>query len=70
MEGQVHRIIVEVLEECMIVFTNDTFHAGVKSYENMEDIIYLIFVCLYILLKVSKYTSMDESIENNSKVIE
>ena len=32
MEGQVYRIIVEVLEECMIVFTNDTFHAGVKSY--------------------------------------
>jgi len=35
MKGQVHRgakVIVEVSEGCMIVFTNDTFHAGVKSY--------------------------------------
>ena len=35
MEGMVHRgakVIVEVPEGCMIVFSNDTFHAGVKSY--------------------------------------
>ena len=35
MKGQVHRgakVIVEVSEGCMIVLTNDTFHAGVKSY--------------------------------------
>ena len=35
MESQIRRgekVIVEVPEGCMIVFTNDTFHAGVKSY--------------------------------------
>ena len=35
MEGMVHvggKVTVEVPEECMIVFTNDTLHAGVKSY--------------------------------------
>ena len=35
MEYQVHRgkkLNVEVPEGCIIVFTNDTFHASVKSY--------------------------------------
>ena len=35
MDDQVHRgakVSVTVPEGCMIVFTNDTFHAGVKSY--------------------------------------
>ena len=35
MEDQVYRgtkVIVEVPEGCMIVFTNDIFHASVKSY--------------------------------------
>ena len=34
MEGQVHRgakVVVEVPEGSIIVFTNDTFHAGVKA---------------------------------------
>ena len=35
MEDKVHRgakVIIEVPQGCMIVFTSDTFHAGVKSY--------------------------------------
>ena len=53
MEGMVHvgdKVTVEVPEGCMIVFTNDTFHAGVKSYTTiMVEIIYLIFVCFLTL---------------------
>ena len=55
MEGQVHcgaKVIVEVPEGCMIIFTSDTFHASVKTMQNMEVIIYLIFVYLHILLKI------------------
>ena len=56
MEGWVHRggkVGVEVPEGCMIVFTNTTVHASVKITQNIEVIIYLIFDCLHILLKVS-----------------
>ena len=48
---RVSKVVVEVPDGCMIVFTNHTIHTGVKSYENMVDHIHLIFVCLLLLSK-------------------
>ena len=41
MEQVVHRgskVVVEVPDECMIIFTNHTIHAGVKTYEKQGGI--------------------------------
>ena len=54
LEQVVHRgskVVVEVPDGCMIVFTNHTIHVGVKSYEKNGGYIHLIFVCLLILSK-------------------
>ena len=52
----------------MIVFTNDTFHTGVKSYTKYGGN-YLSHLRLFIYIIEDKYTSIENSIEKNSKVI-
>ena len=69
MEGIVHRgakVIVEVPEGCMIVFSNDTFHAGVKSYAKYEGN-YLSHLRLFAYIVEEKFHSVDESIEKITK---
>ena len=64
MEDKVHRgakVIIEVPEGCMIVFTSDTFHAGVKSYAKCRLFAYII---------EDIYCSIDESKETISRTIE
>ena len=54
LEQVIHRgskAVVEVSDGCMIVFTNHTIHAGVKTYKNMVVHIHLILVCLLLLSK-------------------
>ena len=65
MEGMVHRgakVIVEVPEGCMIVFSNDTFHAGVKSYAKYGGN-YLSHLRLFAYIVEESFFSVDESIE-------
>ena len=72
MEGIVHRgakVIVEVPEGCMIVFSNDTFHAGVKSYAKYGGN-YLSHLRLFAYIIEESFFSVDESIEKISKTIE
>ena len=72
MEDKVHRdekIIVEVLEGYMIVFTNDTYHAGVKSCAKYGGN-YLSHLRLFAYIVEETFVSFDESIEKNSKAIE
>ena len=72
MKGQMHRgakVIVEVPEECMIVFTNDTFHVDVKVYAKYGGN-YLSRIRLFAYIIDDKYTSIDESIEFFSRSIE
>ena len=72
MEGQVHRgekVIVEVPEGCMIVFTSDTFHTDVKIYAKYGGN-YLSHLRLFVYIVEDTYTSIDESIENISRAIE
>ena len=54
LEGLNHRgskVIVEVPDGCMIVFTSETVHDGVNFMNAKMVLICLIFVCLLILLK-------------------
>ena len=72
MEGQVHRgakAIVEVPEGCMILFTNNTFHVGVKIYAKYGGN-YLSHLRLFAYIVEDKYTSIEDSIETISKAIE
>ena len=65
MEGKVHRsskVIVEVPEGCMIIFTSDTFHAGVKS-DAKHGGSYLSHLRLFAYIVEYTYFSIDESIE-------
>ena len=65
MEGMVHcgaKLIVEVPEGCMIVFTNDTFHAGVKSYTKYGGN-YLSHLRLVAYIVDETFIFFDESIE-------
>ena len=60
MEGMAHvggKVTVEVPEECMIVFTNDTFHAGVKSYATYGGN-YLYHLRLFSYIVENSYTSI------------
>ena len=69
MEGKVHRgakVIVEVPEGCMLVFINDTFYTGVKSYAKHGGI-YLSHLRLFAYIVVETFISFDESIEKVSK---
>ena len=69
MEGMVHvgnKVTVEVPEGCMIVFTNDTFHAGVKSY-TIYGGNYLSHLRLFSYIVVNSCTSMIDSIDKISK---
>ena len=56
------KVIVEVPEECMIVFTNDTFHVDVKVYAKYGGN-YLSRIRLFAYIVDDKCTSIDESIE-------
>ena len=72
MEGQIHRgerVIVEVPEGCMIVFANDTFYAVVKLYKKYGGN-HLSHLRLFAYIVDDTYTSIDESIEKNSRAIE
>ena len=65
MEVIVHRgakVIVEVPEGCMIVFSNDTFHAGVKSYAKYGGN-NLSHLRLFAYIVEDTYSSINESIE-------
>ena len=65
MDDQVHRgakVSVTVPEGCMIVFTNDTFHAGVKSYAKYGGN-YLSHLPLFTYIGDDKLISIDESIK-------
>ena len=65
MEGKVHRgakVIVEVPEGCMIVFTSDTFHAGVKRYTKYGGN-YLSHLRLFAYIVEDTYFSNDDFIE-------
>ena len=67
MEYQVHRgkkLNVEVPEGCIIVFTNDTFHAGVKRYAKYGGN-HLSHLRLFAYIVEYKYTSIVRSIEEN-----
>ena len=69
MEVIVHRgakVIVEVPEGCMIVFSNDTFHAGVKSYAKYGGN-YLSHLRLFSYIVEETFISFDESIEKFQK---
>ena len=46
----------------MIVFTNDTFHAGVKNYAKYEGN-YLSHLRLFAYIVEDTHTSIDETIE-------
>ena len=63
------KVIVEVPEECMIVFTNDTFHVDVKVYAKYGSN-YLSHLRLFVYIVENTYTSIDESIESISRAIE
>ena len=72
MEGIVHRgakVIVEVPEGCMIVFYNDTFHVGVKSYAKYWGN-HLSHLRVFAFIVEESFFSVDESIEKISKTIE
>ena len=72
MEGMVHcgaKIIVEVPEGCMIVFSNDTFHAGVKSYAKYGGN-FLFYLRLFAYIVEETFISFDEYIGIKSKTIE
>ena len=53
----------------MIVFTNDIFHAGVKSYAKYEGN-YLSHLRLFAYIVEETFISFDESIGKKSKTIE
>ena len=53
----------------MIVFTNDIFHACVKSYAKYGGN-HLSHLRLFVYIVENKYTSIVSSIETNSKSIE
>ena len=72
MEGMVHvggKVTVEVPEGCMIVFTNDTFHAGVKSYATYGGN-YLSHLRLFSYIVENSYTYIIDSIDKISSQIE
>ena len=72
MEDQVHcgeKVIVEIPEGCMIAFTSDIFYASVKSYAKYGGN-YLSHLRLFAYIVDDTYTSIDESIEKNSRAIE
>ena len=72
MEDKVHRcakVIIEVPEGCMIVFTSDTFHTGVKSYAKYWGN-YLSHLRLFAYIIEDIYCSIDESKETISRTIE
>ena len=67
MEDQVHRgakVIVEVPEGCMIVFTNGIFHAGVKSYAKYGGN-YLSHLRFFAYTVEDNYISIEDSIGKN-----
>ena len=71
MEGTVHhgaKVIFEVPEGCMIVFTNDTFHTGIKSYAKYKGN-YLSHLRLFAYIVEEIFIYFDESIEKKSKAI-
>ena len=69
MKGMIHvggKFTVEVPEGCMFVFTNDTFHAGVKSYATYGGN-YLSDLRLFSYIVENSYTSIIDSIDKISK---
>ena len=72
MEDQVHcgeKVIVEIPEGCMVAFTSDIFYASVKNYAKYGGN-YLSHLRLFVYIVDDTYTSIDESIEKNSRAIE
>ena len=72
MEDKVYRdakVIVEVPVGCMIVFTNDTFHVGVKSYAKYGGN-YLSHLRSFAYIVEETFVSFDEYIAKKSKAIE
>ena len=72
MEGTIHhgaKVIFEVPEGCMIVFTNDTFHVSVKSYAKYGGN-YLSHLRLFAYIVEETFVSFDENIAKKSKAIE
>ena len=68
LEGIVHRgskCIVEVHDGCMIVFTNNAFHAGVNSYERQGGN-YLSHLRVFAYIVESEYVSIKDEV---SKVL-
>ena len=72
MEGRVHRtgkVVVEVPEGCMIVFTNNTFYAGVKIYVKHGGN-HSSHLRLFAYIVEDKYTSIMDSIDKSTNAIE
>ena len=69
LEQIVHRksqVIVEIPNSCMIVFTGDTYHAGVKSFDR-RDGGYPSFLRIFSYIVEENYVTDDENISSLSQ---
>ena len=68
LDGVIHRgskVVVEVPDGCMIVFTSDKFHADVRSYERRGGI-YPVHLRLFVYIVEDNYISISEDVSKMS----